>query len=216
MKKFASILTITCLFLGATALNASHGRAELNSMSHGVSMQDSVAPMPVTVGLTAEDFITKVYGVVDSGLGKEATRRAVCDALNIAPTEDEFGLWLERKDGYNIDYYGMRPEVSAMAAFDNDSVSNFGYFILFPYERGCRDEANVKQCSFCGSLLQEMRDIGLGLGSVPSEDALFEVVGSYDANVVDVRLVEEMPTANEGGRFILVLTVEPGVAMASL
>lgn len=171
--------------------------------------------LPAPLELTARDFVTKVYGVLDSTL---STRSEICRAaqgMHLAPSADSLVLWLETGDGYSVSYYGMTPDVTAMAQFEGDNVSDFGFFFLFPYQQGERDSANARQSEFCGALLQEMSDIGLVMGLDPLADALFDAVGSYGANFVEMSLIEETAgssdtaPATSAGRFIVTLTVRP-------
>ena len=104
----------------------------------------------------------------------------------------------------------MTPDVSARAAYgDDDHITDYGFFFLFPYDGGGRDQANAEQAQFSGTLLQEMLDMGLAMDVDPLSDALFEVSGDYQQDLVDVRLVEEHNTDDGSGRFILILTVNP-------
>ncbi len=169
-----------------------------------------VSRHPVPVDLTAEDFITKVYGV----LSPDRSRDELCDdcvkLLNLMPSEDQMGLWLDSTDGYQLSYYGQRvPDVSAMAVIERDSVANFGFFFLFPYNMSTKEEMNRRQALFCGSLLQELQDMGAIVGVNPSADALFEVTGDYKGNFVEARLIDESIDAVTG-RYVLYLSVEPG------
>lgn len=180
--------------------------------------------LPMPLHLTARDFVTKVYGVLSPTLtsdetGKEATRR-----LAMTPSADNLGLWLEKQDGYSVNYYGMQPDVTAMALFSEDAVSDFGFFFLFPYSAGERKEAVERQVAFCGSLLQELQDIGAVMGNNLTTDAIFEAGGDYEGNFVLVRLIEEDAAGNQidspqqvlaeadspsEGRFVLFLNVTP-------
>ena len=173
--------------------------------------------LPAPLELTARDFVTKVYGVLDSTL---STRSEICRAsegMNLAPSADSLGLWLETGDGYSVSYYGMTPDVTAMAQFEGD----FGFFFLFPYQQGERENANARQSEFCGALLQEMSDIGLVMGLDPLADTLFDAVGSYGANFVEMSLIEETAgssdtaPATSAGRFIVTLTVRPNAYQPS-
>lgn len=174
-----------------------------------VATQTPVKTFTMPVRLTAGDFITKIYGMFDPRLTRsqmiESSR-----ALDLLPQEDEYGLWLETDNGYSVNYYGMTPEVSARAAYgDDEHVTDYGFFFLFPYAGGERDAANSRQAAFSGTLLQEMLDMGLTMEVDPVSDALFEVEGDYRQNNVDVRLVEEHDTDDGSGRFILILSVNP-------
>lgn len=163
--------------------------------------------------LTAVDFVTKVYGVADPSLPAEAAADSCRRHFNMSPVSDSYGNWLDHEDGYAVAYYGMTPDVTAMARYsDNDTADDFGFFFLFPYEAPeCRESANRSQVGFCRCMLQEMYDLGLPLGVDMNSDALFDVVGRYADNLIELRLVEESPADNSNaGRFILALRVEPG------
>lgn len=182
---------------------------------------DLLASMPALAGpgamrempllLTADDMLTKVYGVIDSGLDKEGVIKASETILDMSPTDDRACLWLDPSDGYGICYSGMQPDVSAMARFDRDSISDFGFFFLFPYQKADKHKTIEKQVLFCGSLLQEMHDMGAELGNDDSTDGLFDVSGDYNGNFVAVRLIDD-PGADPQdpeGRYIMILSVEP-------
>lgn len=173
--------------------------------------------LPMPLQLTARDFVTKVYGVFSPELCQDSIVGKARAILNLTPDADEYGLWLEDANGYSVSYYGMRPDVSALACFDNNSVSDFSFFFLFPYSGSDkRDEANSRQAEFCGALLQELADIGVTLGADASTDAMFEVSGDYAGNFVEMRLIEEESgpgrdvVPDRAGRFVVTLSVEPG------
>lgn len=161
------------------------------------------------VNITAKDFVTKVYGICSPDRSKSELCDDCANALNLTPSEDNMGLWLDSADGYQLNYYGIvLTDVSAMATVESDSVSNFGYFFLFPYTSATKEEISDKQASFCGCLLQEMQDIGAMMGVNTVCDCLYEACGEYQGNFVDVRLSDE--TTDEGnGRYVLYLLVEP-------
>ncbi len=161
------------------------------------------------VELTAEDLVTKVYGVVDPGVSKDECVRKSRELLRLTPEDDSGALWLETAGGYGVNYYGMIPDVSAMARFGNEKVSDFGYFFLFPYSAGDRQSGIREQTDFCSSLLQEMTDIGLSMDLNTETDDLFEAVGDYKGSFVDIRLLDDRKD-NGSGRYILILSVEPG------
>lgn len=175
-----------------------------------LATQTPVTSLQLPVELTAQDFITKVYGVLDARLTKQQILDASRMAISLIPEEDEYGLWLETDDGYSISYRGMCPDVSARAVFGDDNhVTDYGFFFLFPYEGGNRDKANSMQAEFAGTLLQEMMDMGIEMTQDTVSDALFEVSADYQQDLVDVRLVEEHNTDDNSGRFILILSVSP-------
>ncbi|MDE5881299.1 MAG: hypothetical protein K2H60_06170 [Muribaculaceae bacterium] len=164
---------------------------------------------PVIV--TAADLVTKVYGALPLTDSKEETIQNSCKQLNLLPESDENELWLDSDTGYCVSYSGMTPQVSAVAQFDDNALSSFGYFFIFPYTTDCREEANRSQCAFCSSLLQEMYDMGSIVGVPVDEDTtsdLFSALGSYDGHHINVSLREQ--SLSEGaGRFLLVLEVTP-------
>lgn len=223
-----AILTISCI--APTDAGAGETQAMLADTTRTEILPVVKLTMPLS--LTARDFITKVYGFIDPSCSKSQCIEAASKAASIVPQDDEFGLWLNAGNGYAVSYYGMRPDVEAMAQFDNAKLSNYGFFFLFPYDSGNREQANSKQAEFCGSLLQELRDMGLTLGRPIQTDAIFEAVGDYAGNNVEIRLVEEVVSADgsdgaqyadamsakceasaagpdASGRFILILNVEP-------
>ena len=174
------------------------------------AVSDTTAIMILPVRLTAEDMVAKVYGVVDPESSKEECVARVRRALRLTPEEDEGVLWLERDGGYGINYYGLVPDVSAMARFENgdQSVSDFGYFFIFPYSEGAKSRSIREQTDFCSSLLQEMYDIGLPMDLNTATDDLFEAVGDYKGSLVDVRLLDDKHQ-DGNGRYILILSIEP-------
>lgn len=231
MRKLLSGIVVVVMTLGGAFRSSAAGTPEPSAVPAAVASlaaSDSLATIGVgesmrlgmPLDLTAGDFVTKVYGVIDPAASRGDVVRQAEHRLAMTPAADEFGLWLEKEDGYAVRYYGMEPDVTAMARFDNDSVSDFGFFFLFPYEDGRREEANRRQAEFCGSLLQEMHDIGLVLGVNSMSDALFEAMGDYAGRFVEVRLIEEKQDAAGGtpdsdGRFVLILSVEPGAFTAA-
>ncbi len=159
------------------------------------------------VELTAHDLMTKVYGVVDSSLSEDECRRSVRSCLALEPQEDQSALWLDSADGYGVNYRGMQPEVSAMARYENGELSDYCFFFLFPMdEKDTRFGERSEQCEFCGSLLQEMHDMGMTAGADRLTDDLFNVIGEYEGNLVDVRLIGDAGS----DRYILIVGVEPG------
>lgn len=173
----------------------------------------NVSAIPMNV--TAEDFVTKVYALFSPDRSKHELCEDCENMLRLMPSEDNMGLWLDSADGYQLNYYGQAiPSVSAMANVENDSVTNFGFFFLFPYNDASREEMNRQQALFCGSLLQEMQDIGAVMGVNTSSDALFEAMGDYNGNFVDFRLLDE-ETGSNSGRYVLYLSVEPRAFTAS-
>lgn len=169
----------------------------------------NVTATPAAQNVTAEDFVTKVYALFSADNSKNELCEDCKNMLSMIPSEDNMALWLDSADGYVLSYYGQTiPSVSALATIDNDSVANFGYFFLFPYDDLNHEEMNRRQALFCGCLLQEMQDLGASMGVNTLSDALFEASGDYNGNFVDFRLTEENTNGNTG-RYVLYLSVEP-------
>lgn len=181
---------------------------------------DGLQTMPEAIDVNAHDLITKIYGLVDSHSTRCECVAAVESALAMTPSEEEGDMWLDSKDGYQLRYSGLMPQMSGMARFDgNDAVAEYCYFFLFPYSGELRESVNRDQAEFTGCLLQEMYDMGMPLGVNTMSDDLMEVEGKYLGNDVDVRLLEQAyaPAAddmmanadNQPGRFILMFIVKP-------
>lgn len=201
--------TVT-LLLALIGLTVSGASAQETATTSVVATQTPLKQLQLPLELKAKDFITKVYGILDSDMNKDEIVSATQTVVSLVPEEDEYGLWLESGNGYSISYYGMTPEVSARAAFDEgNNVSDYGFFFLFPYSDGGREEANSRQAKFSGALLQEFLDMGLAMEVDTLSDAIYEVSGDYENDLVDVRLIEEHETDDNSGRFILILTVNP-------
>lgn len=166
----------------------------------------SAISLPMAVN--AADLLTKVYGAIDAGRSRGDCIADAETLFRMTPQEDQGPLWLDSADGFTLDYAGMSPELSAMANFDGDKLSDFGFFFLFPYASGGRDESNRDQAEFCGALLQELYDMGLDLGNNTITTDLFDVFGDYAGNAVNIRLIDADEKEN-GGQFILILSVEP-------
>lgn len=198
-------------------VSAMLAQAGAGSVSTAASAKDaavSAAGIQMPVSLNVRDMVTKIYGIISPDVSKQQCIDKVALLLQLVPDDDNGALWLENSNGYFIDYYSLMPEVSALARFDDDRVSDFGYFFLFPYSASGKRESISHQTGFCGALLQEMEDIGLPMDLNTATDDLFEAVGDYNGSFVDVRLLDEK---NEGGdgRFILILSVEPGAFTAA-
>lgn len=176
----------------------------------------SVARLQLPLDLTAEDFVTKVYGVFKPSMTGKELSEASGKLLSLVPEQDEMGLWLNTDQGYDLKYYGMTPpETSAMARLERDSITDFGFFFIFPYDNTSKTEANRQQADFCGALLQELHDIGAILSSDEQSADLFEVTGEYKGHFLNARLIDETSyskvTGNQdgSGRYILMLSIEP-------
>ncbi len=213
-----SLLTLlAALIFGTANLSASNAPAEApepssydmaTAASFG-AITSSAASSAVIV--TAADLVSKVYGVLDLPQTVAETKKGVEKCMKMEPDADETGLWLDTDSGYKLSYSGMTPEVAAVAQFeDDDTISQFGYFFFFPYNSADRDDANRAQCAFCSSLLQEMNDMGVVSGTTEdNDDSLFEVVGAYEGNMVNMMLKEQTANGRDGGRFLLILSVTP-------
>lgn len=206
----ARILLTPVILLSATtvATAAGSGNGAETFAADSVATSSPLKRLAMPLDLTAADFVTKVYGVLDPGLDSTRTSSSASERLGITPTADNTGLWIETADGYCVSYYGLQPECSAMASFDEGAVSDFAFFFLFPYTGENREEARRAQAEFCGSLLQELADIGAAMGLNEMYPGLFEAVGEYAGNLVEVRL-DDQPDASEGPRYVLSLRVEP-------
>ena len=163
-----------------------------------------------SVMVSADDLMTKVYGFISSeGISRHNIFDETQNRLRLIPYEDETGIWLETADGFLVNYYGMSPQVAAMARFEGVDqeapLAEFGYFFLFPYNPAEKDKTDSRQVMFSGSLLQEMHDIGADMGVNVMSPDVFEVVGSYAANYVNMRLIDDA----DSDRYILMLSIEP-------
>lgn len=222
MKSLAAIVAFMML-LFAGALNASASEATSASEANGSETQGVdhlssglLSGIHTPVIVTAADLMTKVYGAIEISDSKEETIAHASKQFNMIPEADNNDLWMDSDRGYAVCYSGMSPEVSAVAQYDDNKLRSFGYFFIFPYTSGCREEANQNQCSFCSCLLQEMYDMG-SITGVPVDDEmdttpdpLFEALGSYDGNHINVTL-RELTQPDDSGRFLLVLEVTPNV-----
>ena len=157
------------------------------------------------INLSGEDLITKAYGMLPAVNSKEATIDLSETVMNLTPSEEQNNLWLDSSDGFSISYNGMKPDVSALVRLDNDSISDYGFFFLFPYSDSDKRCATAEQVDFSKTMLQEFEDLGLDLGANPYTADLFEVNGDYTDNFVALRLIDD----SEGERYILMLSVEP-------
>ncbi len=163
---------------------------------------DARKRMPVEVN--ASDLLSKVYGVAECQLDSAACIGKVVDLTGMTPVADEYGHWLDSVDGFRLNYYGLTPEVSSMARFNDGGVGEFAFFFIFPYGEGERAWANRRQAEFCGLLLQELHDLGLDVDAeaagLPS--AYFTLNTRRDGRPVDILLREDTD------RFVLALHVE--------
>lgn len=203
LRSFLSLFGMT--LATATAAFAATPSVASDATVHSVQVQ------PRSVKVTAVDMIDKVYGVVDPSCGFEQAMKVVHDWLCMSPVADEYGVWLDAADGYSVEYYGMRPMVTAMAHYDaNGDVSDYSYFFFFPYNCDCQD-ADDDQVNFCSVLLQELHDIGADMAQAVNADAMFDVCGRYEDKLVQVRLVDEGALADSNdNRYVVSMMVEPG------
>ncbi len=188
---------------------------------------DSGASNPVSV--SGLDLIQKVYGIVDSTTPESNCRQEVSERFATSPTVDEDAEWLSTEDGFTLDYEGMSPEVEAMARYDRGEVAGFGYIFYFPYQAAERHLANDSQCAFCSTLLQELADNGITLGSDTDTEALFNVKGMSENGTFTMTLNEEVTNetlsadlrpgeipADREGQFVLLISVLPANATPAL
>jgi len=193
-------------------------RTEIGTVSAKDTAADTQDMIPLPVPVTAEDMLSKLFGVVDPEVSKDECVSQSRRVLRLTPEEEEGVLWLESDGGYGVNYYGMFPDVSAMVRYGDDEfadrVCDFGYFFLFPYTSAGKQEAIRDQADFCGSLLQEMADMGMPFDLYTDTDDLFEAVCDYRGSLVDIRLLDEKGASDEG-RYILILSIEPGAFTAA-
>lgn len=191
-------------------------RADRSVAGVAVSAKDSVTSgcdltLTLPVPVTASDLVTKVYGMFDPAVGCEELVLRSQSALQLTPRQEDSVYWLDSDSGFGLDYYGMRPDVCAMVRYDTDTdnigAADYGYFFLFPYNADSRSDGIREQADFCGSLLQEMADLGLPMDLNTATDDLFEAVGDWKGSLVDVRLLDD--PQEKGGRYILILCIEP-------
>ena len=209
-----SAVTSIALLGGAFFANSSNS-ATLSEMTAAeiISLLPEASP---AAGITADngkeaiqvsgyDLVTKAYGTIPAVNSREATIDLSSEVMNIVPSEEDDSLWLDSSDGYSISYNGMTPDVSALVRLQNDSISDYGFFFLFPYSGTDKKCATADQVDFSKTMLQEFQDMGLDLGANPYTKDLFEVNGDYTDNFVALRLIDD----SEGERYILMLSVEP-------
>ncbi|MBD5220795.1 MAG: hypothetical protein HDS70_00275 [Bacteroidales bacterium] len=230
MKKTFYTLIVT-LFAGLTIYCATSAASDAESKIRSNGELSRVRlRMPVDVN--GRDLVSKVFGFIESdSIASEEDCVAKCGELSsLRPSKDEYGLWLEKEDGYQLSCYGDSPEVTAMARFDDENLSGYGFFFIFPYTDTNRQQVNMRQSAFTGALLQELNDFGLVMEGAQDSVALFDVYGKNGNDSVEIRLIEEKsapdaqfdfdssslsPLANENsepaaGRYVLILQIEPG------
>lgn len=237
MKQFGRYITTIAILLAALATASGQKTfstmtvAEISALldqvqprseagQQAVSAKDAAMPadsmIALPVDVTALEMLTKVYGFISPDVSKDECVRRSRQTIRLTPQDENGVLWLETGDGYRLNYYGLVPDVSAMARFGDDggNVSDFGYFFLFPYAGNNRREGMMKQTDFCGTLLQEMADLGLPMDLNTATDDLFEAVGDYNGSFIDVRLLDDK-SEDGTGRYILILSVEPNAFTAT-
>lgn len=207
-----SLFAVTPLAAQNTTTLAEMSATEIITLLDGCKVGNLMIPQSgkeTTVSVSAKDMITKVYGVLDNELSRQEMMADSFKKISMVPTSDETGLWLESIGGYNIDFSGMTPEVAAMARFNGNELTDYGYFFLFPYSMNHKEQANESQCRFCGTLLQELSGMNGDWGVNSMNKDLFEVIGEYEGNFVDLRLIDDPGNGNNEGRYILLMSVEP-------
>lgn len=211
----SAVLSVALLG-GATFMNAS-----LNTSLSEMTAAEIISILPETTVASAQtlnrdsnseamqvsgrDLITKAYGMIPAVNSRQSTIELSEEMMNVTPTAEDNNLWLDSTDGYAINYNGMTPDVSALVRLENDSISDYGFFFLFPYSEVDKKYATADQVDFSKTMLQEFEDMGLDLGANPYTSDLFEVTGDYTDNFVAMRLIDD----KEGERYILMLSVEP-------
>lgn len=211
-----SVALSFALLIGASSVSASSGpslsemtAAEIISILPETTAGSSQAINQDSKGeamqVSGHDLITKAYGMIPAVNSRWATIELSEEVMNVTPTAEDNNLWVDSADGYAINYNGMTPDVSALVRLENDSISDYGFFFLFPYSDIDKKYATADQADFSKTMLQEFEDMGLDLGANPYTDDLFEVTGDYTDNFVAMRLIDDP----EGERYILMLSVEP-------
>ena len=226
---FRTILTLLLAAAGINSLSAASFFSELSvdevssvidaaASAKEAAMMSEQTTSPDTIDLTVQDMVMKVYGVLDNCNSMKECKNSA-HLLNLTPEEEDNVLWLETAGGYNVDYYGRNPDVSALAHFGNgpeQPVSDYGYFFLFPYSDNSDPHQAESQIDFTTLLLQEMHDVGIPMAMCETDapEALFAAVGDYDGKLVDVRLLNDQKS-DGAGRYILILSIEPNAYSAA-
>ena len=164
MTHYRQILIIAAIALAAVASARAEGFStmDVEEISSLIDAQEASASLAVSakgtaqqagqVSLTAGDMVSKVYDIVDPDAHKEECVHQARKVLGLTPQEDSDALWLESADGFVVDYYGMRPQVSAMARYDNGSerkgVADYGYFSYFLIRPTPRQAASAASQNF--------------------------------------------------------------------
>lgn len=209
-----SALLSLALLGGFSSIEASSSSSTLSEMtaseiisllpaaSSGLNSNETVTE---AITVSGRDLLTKAYGTISSVNSSEGAIDMAQKTMNVTPEREDNYLWLDSADGYNIEYNGMSPEVSALVRLENDSISDYGFFFLFPYSADDKENAGMDQTRFSLSMLEDFESLGVDLGANAYTSDLFEVNGDYADNYMAMRLIDD----SEGERFILLLSVEP-------
>ena len=152
------------------------------------------------IQVSGHDLLTKAYGTVSAVNSSKGTIRMATEEMNLTPSRENDYLWVDSAEGYNLEYKGMSPDVSALVRLENDSISDYGFFFLFPYDNSSEDQAK-----FSLTMLEDFEKMGIDLGANAYTSDMFEVSGDYSDNYMAMRLINDP----EGERYILFLSVEP-------
>lgn len=152
------------------------------------------------IQVSGRDLLTKAYGTIAAVNSSEGAIRMAAEEMNLTPSRENDYLWVDSSEGYNLEYKGMSPDVSALVRLENDSISDYGFFFLFPYADSTEDQAK-----FSLAMLEDFEKIGVDLGANAYTSDMFEVSGDYSDNYLAMRLIDD----TEGERYILFLSVEP-------
>lgn len=206
----STFATMSAEEVSALLAEAECSRPDFNSASAKGADTHRISATATPVTVNARDLVTKIYGVLSPDLTHDECIAESQRLLLLTPEDEGSVLWLEADGGYLLDYYGMSPDCTAMARFsdtgeESGHVADFGFFFLFPYTESGKESTLREQSDFSGTLLQEMTDMGIDLGADSLATDLFEAVGNYEGNFVDLRLMED-PGAD---RYILILSVQP-------
>lgn len=173
-------------------------------LSVSASAVDPCASLPEGKTVNVNDMLTKVYGLIPATLD-EWTMTGEAAVMGLVPVKEDGGLWLDSAEGYRLSYAGVSPEVSARAEYEDGALTGFTYYFIFPYECDrTREIANKEQCRFCGSMLQEMNDMGVEMAAGESDpEMLIDASGVYGDSQLKVNLLDD------DNRFLLILSVTP-------
>lgn len=206
------LTAIISILGGLTATAATTGSPASSAFSDAKCLTLQTVREPIEV--TAEDLVTKAYGVIDADLSQEQVAECM-EMMHLNATVEEENLWLDSADGYRVSYYGMTPEVSAYAKFENQEISGYSFFFMFPYDSSANKmSANDSQCEFCSTLLQELFDMGADMRADDSSESLFNAAGNYGDSNLNVSLIDN-GIADNAGQYILILEVEPNAFTAA-